>query len=202
MPPSILRSEALVIWMFRIAMNAPIIAAITEIQTVALARLAGADVTTAVVTRRGVEEVESTRSDMASPLISSLASSLTSLLRSEQRHAGVRAKRRYADRHRLALARLNGRDHRHAGPEFDARCIQRDLDGDALHDLGEVAGRIVRRQQRELLAAGGRKAVDVAMHGLAREHVDIDVDGLAGLHVGELRLLEVGNHIGAARRHQ
>src|SRR6202007_1232598 len=38
MPPSMLSSEALVIWMFRIAMNAPIMAAITEIQTVALAR--------------------------------------------------------------------------------------------------------------------------------------------------------------------
>ena len=38
MPPSMLSSEALVIWMFRIAMKAPIIAAKTAIQTVALAR--------------------------------------------------------------------------------------------------------------------------------------------------------------------
>src|ERR1700744_3437977 len=39
MPPSMLSSEALVIWMFRIAMNEPIMAARTAIQTLALARL-------------------------------------------------------------------------------------------------------------------------------------------------------------------
>ena len=37
-----------------------------------------------------------------------------------------------------------------------------DLHRDALHDLGEVAGRIVGRQQRELEAAGRRQAVDMA----------------------------------------
>src|SRR5258708_17849377 len=44
MPPSMLSSEALVIWMLRIAMKAPIIAAKMAIQTVTLARsgLAGA----------------------------------------------------------------------------------------------------------------------------------------------------------------
>src|SRR5215475_7434343 len=72
MPPSMLSSEALVIWMFRIAMNAPIMAAITEIQTVALARSgwmgamaatgAGAD-----MVARG-ELAERTRLDMTSPL--------------------------------------------------------------------------------------------------------------------------------------
>src|ERR1700742_4004808 len=39
MPPSMLSSEALVIWILRIAMNDPIIAASTAIHTVALARL-------------------------------------------------------------------------------------------------------------------------------------------------------------------
>src|SRR5260370_39543641 len=38
MPPSMLSSEALVIWMLRIAMKEPIMAASTAIQTVALAR--------------------------------------------------------------------------------------------------------------------------------------------------------------------
>src|SRR5262249_49409654 len=37
MPPSISRSEALVIWMLRIAMNAPTMPATTAIQAVALA---------------------------------------------------------------------------------------------------------------------------------------------------------------------
>src|SRR5580704_16102309 len=38
MPPSMLSSEALVIWMLRIAMNEPIMAATTAIQVVTLAR--------------------------------------------------------------------------------------------------------------------------------------------------------------------
>ena len=37
MPPSMLSSEALVIWMFRIAMNAPIMAASTAIHVAVLA---------------------------------------------------------------------------------------------------------------------------------------------------------------------
>src|SRR5260370_37372355 len=39
MPPSMLSSEALVIWMLRIAMNEPIMAARTAIQVAVLARL-------------------------------------------------------------------------------------------------------------------------------------------------------------------
>ncbi len=42
MPPSILSSEALVIWILRIAMNEPIIAARTAIQVVRLARFGSA----------------------------------------------------------------------------------------------------------------------------------------------------------------
>src|SRR5690349_16521073 len=42
MPPSMLRSEAFVIWMFRIAMNAPIMLAKTAIQEVRLALSDGA----------------------------------------------------------------------------------------------------------------------------------------------------------------
>ena len=57
--------------------------------------------------------------------------------------------------------------------------VERDLDGDALHHLGEIAGGVVRRQQREFLAARRRDAVDVAVHDLAGEHVDGDIDRLA-----------------------
>src|SRR5579862_8917128 len=72
MPPSMFSSEALVIWIFRIAMNAPIMAAITEIHTVALARSGAGVITAAAVTGRGIaDEVERARSDMASPLVSS-----------------------------------------------------------------------------------------------------------------------------------
>ncbi len=48
MPPSMLSSEALVIWMLRIAMNDPIMAARTATQTAVLARLGS------VVTRSGI----------------------------------------------------------------------------------------------------------------------------------------------------
>src|SRR5215813_12356279 len=69
MPPSMLSSEALVIWMFRIAMNAPIIAAITEIHTAALARSGWTVVaTTAGMVVRAVELAETARLDMTSPL--------------------------------------------------------------------------------------------------------------------------------------
>src|SRR5215469_15732312 len=70
MPPSILSSEALVIWMFRMAMNAPIMSAITEIQTMALARSGAAGATATVTLRRTAVagEAESARSDMTSPL--------------------------------------------------------------------------------------------------------------------------------------
>src|SRR5579863_5937636 len=71
MPPSMFKSEALVIWMFRIAMNAPIIAAITEIQTVALARSVAAGPIATAAGRRGAiaGEAESARSDMTSPVL-------------------------------------------------------------------------------------------------------------------------------------
>ena len=41
----------------------------------------------------------------------------------------------------------------------------------------------------------------MAVHDLAREHVDRDLDRLAGMNVGELRLLVVGDDIGAVGRH-
>ena len=104
----------------------------------------------------------------------------------------------------LRRARLDGRDYRHARPQLDrsvAAAVERDPDRDALHHLGEIAGGVVRRQQREFLAAGGRDAVDMAVHDLAREHVDRDRDRLALMHVGELGLLVVRHHIGASGRH-
>src|SRR6186713_613377 len=66
MPPSMLASEALVIWMFRIAMNEPIMAARTAIQVATLARLGSAAARSDVAA--GVADVESERLfDMARP---------------------------------------------------------------------------------------------------------------------------------------
>src|ERR1700751_3522040 len=166
MPPSMSSSEALVIWMFRIAMKAPIIAARMAIHTVGLARsgLTGAAGTTAF----GIWlEAERVRALMASPRCDP---------------GGVVA---------VQLGR-DMRNDRHARPQLDRRAtLKHDLHGNALHDLGEIAGGIVGRQQREFLAAGRGERVDVTMHDLTGEHVDGDVDRLALVHIGELRLLVV-----------
>src|SRR4051812_41395895 len=197
MPPSMLSSEALVIWIFRIAMNAPIMAARMATQTAVEARAGWAmGVTGALAVARGAgaEGVRAT-SVMASPL--------RSRLRGKSREGGFRAARRSDCGLGLELGPgLDTRDHRHAGPQCYIRAVERDLDGDALHNLGEVAGGVVRWQQREFLAARRRKAVNVPKHGLAGEHVDVDCDALTGTHVAELGFLEVRDHIGTMRGHQ
>src|SRR3981081_2787967 len=73
--------------------------------------------------------------------------------------------------------------------------VERNPDRDALHHLGEIAGRIVGRQQSELRAAGGRYALDPAMQWLARKTIDGHVDGVAGPHPRQLGLLVNGDHI-------
>src|SRR5689334_22243511 len=66
MPPSMSSSEAVVIWMLRIAMKAPIIAARMAIQTVALARSGLARATGAALFGIWLE-AERVRALMASP---------------------------------------------------------------------------------------------------------------------------------------
>src|SRR5215469_6528359 len=65
--------------------------------------------------------------------------------------------------------------HRHARQEFLKQrlaLVERDPDRDALHHLGEVAGRIVGRQQRELGTGGRRDPLHTATQLLVRERVD------------------------------
>ena len=78
--------------------------------------------------------------------------------------------------------------------------VERDLHRNALHDFGEVARRVVGRQERESLAARRRHAVDMAVEDAARKHVHLDRRGLAALHVGELRFLVVRDHISRVGR--
>ena len=78
--------------------------------------------------------------------------------------------------------------------------IQHDLHRDTLHDLGEVAGRVVRRQQGEFEAAGWRNAVHAAVDPGTRQAVHVDADRLAGAHVDQLCLLVVCHHIGRVQR--
>ncbi len=70
-----------------------------------------------------------------------------------------------------------------------------------MNHLGEIAGGVVGRQQRELRSAGGRDPLDPAMQSLAWETVDGHVDRLARFHPGELGLLVVGDDIDIWQRH-
>src|SRR6478735_2408793 len=120
MPPSMLSSEALVIWMFRIAMNEPIMAASTAIQIARLARFGSLAARSGVAA--GVACVESERLfDMARPSGDELRFG---------RHGRIRGRR--------GRTCCNGRDHGHAGPQRDRgamRGVERDLDRDTLHHL-------------------------------------------------------------------
>src|ERR1700733_12454110 len=60
-PPSILSRDALVIWMFRIAMNEPIMAASTAIQVVRLARPGSDAVGSDAVREIGCADIEADR---------------------------------------------------------------------------------------------------------------------------------------------
>jgi hypothetical protein len=63
-----------------------------------------------------------------------------------------------------------GREARGVGAERIGR--EQDLHRHALDDLGEVAGGVVRRQERELGAGAGREAVDGAVEDPALHGVD------------------------------
>src|SRR5262245_8132176 len=93
----------------------------------------------------------------------------------------------------LSSARLDRGGGAHARPQLELRArVQPDQHRHALHDLGEVAGGVVRRQQREARARATCQAVDVARQ-LLIIGVDVHARALAGPHLGDLVLLEVGD---------
>src|SRR6266436_9444737 len=105
---------------------------------------------------------------------------------------------------RACLVGMNSGFHRH--PRQQARqqrlaLVELNPDRDALDHLGEIAGGIVGRQQRELRSTGRRYSLDAAMQLLVREGVDCDVDGLTWPNSRELRLLVVRDHVHAWQRH-
>src|ERR1035441_6542398 len=90
-------------------------------------------------------------------------------------------------------------DGRHAGHEAafaiaHALAVESDPDRHTLDDSGEVARGVVRRQQRELGAAGRSEALDPASKYAAGKGVHMQPHGLAWLNPGKLRLFEVGYH--------
>src|ERR1700694_225858 len=105
---------------------------------------------------------------------------------------------------RPRLAGVDIRDDGHSGQQaFQQRLIliQLDTDWNALDHLGEIAGGVVRRQQRELRTTRRRDPLDAAVEFFVRETVDGDVDRLARLHPRELRFLVIANHIDVRQRH-
>ena len=70
--------------------------------------------------------------------------------------------------------------------------IEDNLHRNPLHHFDVVAGRILRRQQAEFRARGGRNAVDVRVEDPAAIGVDRDGGGLARMHIRQLGLFEIG----------
>src|SRR5215472_13093201 len=100
-------------------------------------------------------------------------------------------------------AGIDAHHDRHAGPQqaFAADAERHaDPHGEALHDLGEVAGSVVGRQQRKHRARGRRHARNRSLDRAAGQRVDGDGDRLAGLQTRELGLLEVGVDIDRIER--
>ena len=177
--------------MFRIAMKAPIMLASTAIHAVrlALSALRRSRRGAGDAKLRGASKCGDVRHGRALPM---------------QCAAVSRAGRRGRGRAQCLPLGLDRRIDRHAGAQLAGEPlagVEHDLHRDALHDLGEVAGRVVGRQQREFLAARRRDAVDMAVEGHAGKGVDRDSDRLAGMDIGELRLLVVGDDIGRRQRH-
>ena len=94
---------------------------------------------------------------------------------------------------------------RHAGPQQPfAGDFGRHLDAhrQPLHDLGEIAGRIVRRQQRKHRTGGRREALDRALDACSGSASTAIDDRLAGPQLRELRLLEIGGDIDLVERNE
>src|SRR5271168_1396751 len=107
-----LSSEALVIWMFRIAMKEPIMAASTAIHTVALARLGSTASDLAKEAGSAAIEADGVRLDMARSIERGVGGNR---VRNSRCAGGFGYARCLAARRRRA--RFDGRDHRHARPQ-------------------------------------------------------------------------------------
>src|SRR5271156_3828238 len=86
------------------------------------------------------------------------------------------------------LSGADGCYHRESGTQRsrEGRIVERDLDGNTLHDFCEIAGGVVRRQQSELRSAGWRDLDYFAANELSGIFVDMEVNGVPNFHVGQL----------------
>src|ERR1700722_153968 len=78
--------------------------------------------------------------------------------------------------------------HRKPGTQrrLHVRIIQRYLDGNTLHDFGEIAGGVVGRQQSELRTAGRRDLDHLAANEFSRIFVNPKFGSVPNFHVGQL----------------
>jgi hypothetical protein len=94
---------------------------------------------------------------------------------------------------RFALIDMD--DDRQSRPQlaqFGAVVVEHNAHGHTLHDLGEVAGCILRRDDAELGARRRSKTRDVAMKGYTWYGSSDDLGRLTFAHPGELAFLEIG----------
>src|SRR5262245_29134225 len=98
------------------------------------------------------------------------------------------------------FGRTNGHDRRKpwTQPRGQRRILEPDLHRDSLNDLREIAGGVVRRQQRELRSAGGSNLQNRSANDFSGIDVDADFRPIADRDVGQLRLAEVRLHPGRA----
>src|SRR3954469_13166154 len=83
---------------------------------------------------------------------------------------------------RALVAGVDGGIDAHAGlqlPHIFVGLVEIDPDRHTLHHLDEVAGGVLRRQDRELRAGARRERADLALEDVVRERVDLERDGLA-----------------------
>src|SRR5262249_10295939 len=153
-------SDALVIWMLRMAMKAPIMLASTATQAVRLA-LSPATSGAAGSVPEGRESEVGAGVRCAGRQGRVRMKNAASLLADEGDGGGL-----------VAGFGIDRGDHGHAGAQHIGRlcCVQDDFHGNALHHLCEVAGSIVGRQQRKLLPACRGQTVDTAPEETARIH--------------------------------
>src|SRR6266850_1843867 len=107
-----------------------------------------------------------------------------------------------AIRYRLAGINIGDDGHSRQQPlQQRLAVVELNADWDTLDHFGEIAGGVVRRQQRELRTTRRRDPLDAAVQFFVRETVDGDIDRLARLYPRELRFLVIGHHIDVRQRH-
>src|SRR5579875_2690549 len=90
-------------------------------------------------------------------------------------------------------------DGRHAGRKqvfvpLRALWIKHDLDRNPLHDLREIAGRIVRRQESEFIPRAGSETVHMSIKRVLWKRIDLHFNPLTRAHIMKLGFLEVSDN--------